>query len=92
MAQGGRLPNRGGAGIYTTCDGVPGGSGAPVVQMVNGAPRVVAVASSVVTRQKTPMPRGTLMAVDAGADRLDLLLRQFKGTKLVAAEIRADGS
>lgn len=92
MERGCKLKNRVGAVIYTTCDGVPGVSGAPVVQMINGVPRVVAVASAVVTRKKTPMPRGTLMAVDAGADRLDLLMRQFKGTRLVAAEILPDGS
>ncbi|MEV8465862.1 trypsin-like serine protease [Fluviibacterium sp. DFM31] len=86
------LKNRVGAVIYTSCDGVPGVSGAPVVQLVKGKPQVVAVASAVMARQKAPMLRGTVLAVDAGARRLDILRRQMDATDVVMLNPVRDGS
>ncbi|MCA8882206.1 MAG: trypsin-like serine protease [Rhodobacteraceae bacterium] len=77
-----RYKNRVGTVIYTTCDGVPGVSGAPILQMENGQPRIVAVASAVLPAQRAPMPKGAVLAVDAGASQLQILHRQLRGAQL----------
>ncbi|WP_193140467.1 serine protease [Meridianimarinicoccus sp. MJW13] len=87
-----RLQSRIGAVIYTSCDGVPGVSGAPVIQMVDGKPVVVAVASAVMARQKAPMLHGTVLAVDAAEHRLEILFRQFEGTDVSMPDPVRDGS
>lgn len=81
-----RLSRRTGTVLYTTCDGVPGVSGAPVIQLKDGRPRVVAVVSALLPETRAPLPRGSVMAVDAGAAQLDVLYRQLEGRRLVALD------
>lgn len=63
--------------IFTTCEGVPGVSGAPLFQMVNGRPVLVAVASSIIARVRAPIPRGAVLAVEVSLGQINQLRRQF---------------
>lgn len=63
--------------IRTTCEGLPGVSGAPLYQMVDGAPVLVAVASSIIARAKVPIPKGRVLAVEVSLDAIDRLRRQL---------------
>jgi len=51
--------------IVTTCEGVPGASGAPLLQMVDGKPVIVAVVSSILAKTRTPMAVGPVLAIEA---------------------------
>lgn len=72
-----QFEKRQGSLILTTCEGLPGISGAPVFQMVDGRPVLVAVASSIVKQVEKPIPRGNVLAVEVTRDRMNRLLRQF---------------
>jgi protease YdgD len=72
-----RFEKRQGPLIFTTCEGLPGVSGAPLLQMVDGKPVLVAIASSIVARVKAPIPRGQVLAVEVSLDQIDRLRRQF---------------
>jgi len=63
-----RVLARAPAAFATDCEGVPGVSGAPLLQTVNGRLAVVGVASAVVDPPRRALPRGALVAVGvAGA-------------------------
>lgn len=68
-----RFRTRNGGVIFTTCEGVPGVSGAPVLQRVDGSLTAVAVASAVINPRKVPIASGAVLAVEATRDRVDLL-------------------
>jgi len=72
-----RVAKRLGALVYTTCAGLPGVSGAPLMQMVDGRPVLVAVASSIAATQTRPVPRGRVLAVEVSAGRIQQLQRRF---------------
>lgn len=63
--------------IYTTCSGLPGVSGAPLMQVVEGRAMIVGVASSIVATVKRPVPTGRVLAVEVTQARIDRLRRQF---------------
>lgn len=73
-----RFDRRLGPLVYTTCEGLPGVSGAPLLQMVNGKPVMVAVASSIVATVKAPIARGRVLAVEVSLDKVNQLRRQFR--------------
>lgn len=56
--------------IHTSCEGLPGVSGAPVLQRIEGRLVAVAVASAVLADRKQPVARGALLASDATGDRV----------------------
>jgi protease YdgD len=64
---------RSGTLIHTSCEGLPGVSGAPVLQRIDGRLAAVAVASAVLADRKQPVARGALLASEATGDRLLLL-------------------
>ena len=64
--------------IHTTCEGLPGVSGAPVLQTVGGRLAAVAVASAVIAERKVPVARGALLASEATLGRF-LLLGRVEG-------------
>lgn len=49
--------------LQTSCEGVPGVSGAPLVVLGHNGPELAAVASSVSSRRKKPLPRGNIIAI-----------------------------
>jgi protease YdgD len=59
---------RSGPVLYTSCEGVPGVSGAPLIVAGAAGPELAAVASSVSARHKRPLPRGNIIAVAADPD------------------------
>lgn len=73
--------------LYTSCEGVPGVSGAPIFKLKNGVPRLVGVASSVASRAKEKIPRGNLIAVIPSPNVVSQLLQD-----LGMAAVLADGS
>lgn len=77
-----RFETRQGPLIFTTCEGVPGVSGAPLLQMVDGRPVMVAVASSIIATVKVPVPRGRVLAVEVSLGQINQLRRQFLPERL----------
>jgi protease YdgD len=72
-----RFEARQGQLIKTTCEGLPGVSGAPLFQIVDGAPMLVAVASSIVGQVTVPIPRGKVLAVEVSLGGVNQLRRAF---------------
>lgn len=56
--------------LITTCEGVPGVSGAPILQIRSGAPAIVGVVSAVATGQRAPRPKGAIIAARITPGRL----------------------
>ena len=77
-----RFDTRQGPLIFTTCEGLPGVSGAPLLQMVDGQPVMVAVASSIIATVKAPVPRGRVLAVEVSLGQINQLRRQFLQDRL----------
>jgi protease YdgD len=74
-----RMTERVGAILFTDCDGVPGVSGAPLLQSIDGRRVVTAVASAVRGAKKTGVPRGAVLASEATLARMALLWRDAPG-------------
>jgi len=72
-----RFDKRQGPLIFTTCEGLPGVSGSPLLQIVDGKPVMVAVASSIIATVKAPVPRGRVLAVEVSLGQINQLRRQF---------------
>lgn len=64
---------RRGAILYTDCEGVPGVSGGPIMQMTKQGLRLVAVASAVIGPDVKPMLKGKLMAVTVSRHNVAIL-------------------
>lgn len=77
-----RFDRRLGSLIFTTCEGLPGVSGGPLLQVVDGKPVMVAVASSIVATQRSPIPRGRVLAVEVSLDQITALRRQLLRDRL----------
>lgn len=73
-----RVEKRQGPLIFTTCEGLPGVSGGPLFQVVDGRPLLVAVASSIMARTKAPIPRGQVLAVEVSTAQVDRLRGQIR--------------
>lgn len=71
-----RVSKREGALLFTTCTGLPGMSGAPLMQMVEGQPVLVAVVSSIRAARKRPVPQGQVLAVEVSLPQIDQLRRE----------------
>lgn len=82
MEHGCRFKKRMYSVIFTDCEGIPGVSGAPLLQHYDGRPILVAIASSIVAQPKTLVPVGDILAVEAANTRLDQMLRQLIGTQV----------
>lgn len=72
-----RVRMRAGPLIHTTCTGLPGVSGAPLMQIVEGLPVLVAVASSISVAGKRPVPRGEVLAVAVSLPLIDQMRREL---------------
>lgn len=64
--------------VFTTCEGVPGVSGGPLLQEVDGQTVMVALASSIIEKTKRPFPKGMILAVEVSTAQVDRL-RQLLG-------------
>lgn len=71
--------------IFTDCEGIPGVSGAPLLQVHDGRAVLVAIASSILAQPKTLIPVGDILAVEATQDRLDQMLMQLTGAQVLDA-------
>lgn len=60
--------------LFTSCEGVPGVSGAPLIRLTEQGPRVAGVASSVSARARNPRPKGNIVAIAADPLLTDDLL------------------
>lgn len=73
-----------GSVLYTDCEGVPGVSGAPVVQMTASGPHLVAVASAMIGAVARPVLRGKLLAVAVDPRSLAILSRELDLNTILA--------
>lgn len=85
-----RFDKRQGPLIFTTCEGLPGVSGSPLLQMVDGHPVMVAVASSIIATVKAPIPRGRVLAVEVSLGQINQLRRQFLQDRVSSRSTPAD--
>jgi len=79
------VSKRQGALLFTTCTGLPGVSGAPLMQIVEGQPVLVAVVSSISAARKRPAPRGQVLAVEVSLPQIDQLRREVLTAPAVPA-------
>ena len=79
-----RFEKRLGPLIYTTCEGLPGVSGAPLMQTVDGHQVMVAVASSIIATAKAPIPRGRVLAVEVSLVQINELRRQLLPARVLS--------
>lgn len=70
--------------LYTSCEGVPGVSGAPIFTLKNGVPRLIGVASSVASRSKEKIPRGNLIAIVPTPEVVSQMLKDLGLVTLLA--------
>ncbi|PWR03875.1 trypsin [Meridianimarinicoccus roseus] len=77
-----RLDKRQGSVVLTTCEGIPGVSGAPLLQRIGGQWVAVAVASSIVAERRVPLPVGAVLAVEAPVHEIGRLARSMGGEAL----------
>lgn len=70
--------------VYSDCEGVPGVSGAPVLQWADGRLAVTAVASAVMRPKRRTLVRGTVLASAATQARLTALSRIADATLEIA--------
>ncbi|MCA8881722.1 MAG: trypsin-like serine protease [Rhodobacteraceae bacterium] len=75
MERGCRYEARSGTILFTDCEGVPGVSGAPLLQKIDGHLTAIGVASAVITPKRGGLARGAVLAVEATRSRVSLLGR-----------------
>ncbi len=80
------VAKRRGALVLTSCEGVPGVSGAPVLRRdAAGRPQLVAVGAAMMMAGKRPvLPRGRLLAVGLSDDVLDGMIATLAEVQLAA--------
>lgn len=63
LEDGCQVSRRQGSVVLTSCEAVPGLSGAPLLRWLPEGPRLVAVGAALVQERRRPIPRGRLLAV-----------------------------
>ena len=84
MERGCRLDRAAGGILYTTCEGVPGVSGAPILQNRDGVLAVTGVASAVLRKRNSATVKGPVLAAAATRPQLEALAAPVTGVSYLS--------